>query len=248
MFKYKTFLFLSAMLLSAISYAKTPSQPTITVEGQAILSVPADKATIFVNIESKAKDQVEAKNKVEKNVSDLITKIVGLGVEENEIIAESLNVHPEYNYEEKKQTLVGYIARRYIIIPVTNLTNLNNVVSEIVKINDCSINNIQYSLIDKKPYISKVRELAVKNSLDQAKELAAAYNAKVVKVWQINYRENYELIAVQDGADFASPRLMSNNGRAMKSNDNNAFYNPQKIRLEDNVTATFVIDPQNLTE
>lgn len=237
----------ASLVLPAISVAQSTiehNQPLITVVGQARLEVEPDQITIVMRAQASAKKQEDANKELSKEFNKFTDYLLDeLHLDKKKVIAENLSIYPVYKYVENHEPeIVKYTASRNIKITLEDFALIDKVISKGLKSPLFTLSYTNYSLKDPASYASQVRKLAVEDSLTKAKDLANAYNAKVVKIHRIKYSQNYNLIQVRATN---SPRMM--NSKAMSNEDDAPnFFNPEKIELNDEIKAQFIIEANNL--
>ncbi len=224
---------------------KGHSRSLISVVGESRLEVEPDQVTINLKAQYSASKQDEANREINKQFSRLTDYLLDvLKLDKSKVIAENLVVFPVYKYEDNKEpVLVKYTATRNLKVTLTDFTLIDKVVNTSLKNSSFTITGTSYSLQNPSSYATKVRKMAIDDSIAKAKELAKAYNAEVIKVHKIDYTQNYQLLEVNT---IATPRLMSSKMNTQDDGLEPSFFNPQKIELNDKIQVQFVMKANNL--
>ncbi|SDK26082.1 Protein of unknown function [Ferrimonas sediminum] len=101
-------------LLMVVPMTALATERWVEVSGSAQASVQVDKVHLQSRVEEVAGDPVEAKRLVDEKVAALLTLFRNENISKEQVDAGSLRVMPEYQYEDRNRTLVGYRASRSI--------------------------------------------------------------------------------------------------------------------------------------
>ena len=96
-----------------------------------------------------------------------------------------------------------------------------------------------FDISDKTKYADQAKNLAVQDSIRQAKAVSAGYNAKISRVLRIDYNQSYDLVEM-NGTAMRSAGVMANKSAA--ADGAGAYFKPQKITIRDDVDVTFELD------
>jgi|GEM_PF-1979456 len=89
---------------------------TISVIGEGKAKVTPDTLTINLSISEVAKTTKEAQTKANDKVAQIQGILEKAGVSKDNIQTATLNVYPEYERSESKQTLTGYRSQQTLIV------------------------------------------------------------------------------------------------------------------------------------
>ncbi|MBQ8708710.1 MAG: SIMPL domain-containing protein [Succinivibrionaceae bacterium] len=220
------------------------SSSCISVTGSATLAVDPDTAEISLEVQVSAKDKNQVNSAVQKSVNAMTDFLENeLKMKKEQIVAESIGIWPLYDYAAKTRVQIGFEGRRGIRIRTDDFKLIGPIVARAAEIENVYVSSVRYALKKPSEFARRARASAVEDSISKAKDLAALYRAKLVKVESVNYRQNYDLNDVQYVA--ASNRVMAKN-RSLDARPDESYFNPEKIILRDSVEAQFSIQAQKL--
>lgn len=222
---------------------------TIHVIGNSKLEIEPDQAIIYVNVNAHdQKNIASARNKVEDSFNKIIKSLKNLNIKDQDLIAENLFTYKSYDYDQKPPKIIDYIASRNLIIQLQDLKALDRVIDLILDDQtNTEIRNISYTVKDKPKYAQQAKDLAIRDSIQQAKLVSSGFNANVKKVLKIDYNQNYDLIESNVAVSMAmAPKMMSNSMSRAKLNSSDAYFKPKKITLSDSVNVIFEIEGGNI--
>lgn len=223
-------LLLSGLLLALPCTEATvlPNQAHIAVTGHAVVRAKADTVRISFHSVAVEKDAEKAKRTVDEQVSNILSQMAGNGFEAALLTRSDIQLRPENEYVDNKRTQVGIRATRSLSYQLHDLSQLNIFLQIIVNEGISNVGDIHYGLQAPKQWQLTARELAVKDSINKATELAENYNASLGGVYSINYQQNSQ----------EQPLL-----RAMKSNNSLPVYDSHQIEIKERVDVVFLLTP-----
>ncbi|WP_354623591.1 SIMPL domain-containing protein [Psychromonas sp. MME2] len=220
---------LTFIVSTSTSAEALPNQPSISVTGIASLAVMPDQVTIKFRAQALEKDAKEAKMKVDSQVEALLANLKAAGFDTALLQRADLYSGEEYQYDDRKRTLVGIRAIRDLSYLLTNIDGLNRFLDTVLSSQIESINALEYSLASPEQWRAKIRQMAIEDSLMKAEVLATAYGAKLGQIYSINYQNNY-----------VQPMMMM---KSMQDEQAEATYQSKKMTLTDRVQAVFLLNP-----
>lgn len=229
--RVKSVLFSCLLVSTQFVYADAlPSQPHVAVTGNATIKVEPDTVKISFQSIAVEKNASDAKQVVDEQVQDVLSQLQKMGFEQELLIRDNIRLRPEYEYIDKKRTPVGTNATRNLSYQLDDLTKVNDLLQILADVNVSTIGQINYSLKDPQQWQLKVRELAVKDSLSKADDLAKSYQTSLGEVYSIKYQSNN-----------AQPVLM--HSMESQSRQRAPSYQHNQIELNDRVEAVFLLAP-----
>jgi uncharacterized protein YggE len=205
-----------------------PDDPHISVTGTATLEVKPDQVIIHFQAKALEKDAALAKQKVDQQVADLLVTLPQAGFTNDALQRASLRIREEYQYINKKRTLQGIRAVRELSYLLTDTSKVNLFLEAVLAANIESIQQMHYGLQSPKKWQLEVRQMAIQDSQEKAANLAAAYQAKLGKIYAINYQQRN-----------VQPMMM----RTMKDEVAGSTYQVKNIKISDTVQAIFILKP-----
>ncbi len=229
---------LVAVPLSLPQTALASDNGVLAVSGTAEIFVKPDLAKLRVGAVFTEKTPEEARNRVEKVITDFIGKLAKSGISEKSYSAQNISVVPTYDYIDGKRILRGYSAKRSVNIELSDFELISSVFDDAFNSGLNEISSIEYTLADKEKAGDLVRSLAIKDAKKKAKALADGFEVKINKVKKISYNSNNGIISTyEDAAVFRKGAMLNAASQA-----SGGVYKVDDISLRDYVTVEYEID------
>lgn len=223
---------LIAVFVSVFSFSVLanglPDEPYIAVSGTATLEVKPDQVLIQFQASALQPKGILAKEKVDQQVRSLFSSLKKAGFDGKELDSGDLYTRAEYDYHKEKRTFIGIRATRDLSYLLTDLNKVNLFLDTVLSSEIESIGSLEYGLQSPEQWQLKVRQMAVEDSLEKASVLAQAYQAKLGKIYSVNYQNSY-------------PRPLMI--RAMQDEMTATSYQKKTIKINDRVQAVFLLKP-----
>jgi uncharacterized protein YggE len=166
-------------LLAATAHAAESGLRTIAVSGQGEVQAEPDRAFVTLGVESRKLKMDEARADVTRTVDAVLKLTRDLKIDQKLVRSTRITVQPEYNYEARERTLVGYHVARQIEVELRDLEKLGQLLE---RATDLGVNQLGDPRLDS----SKRRELerealakAVEDAKANAETVAKAAGGKV---------------------------------------------------------------------
>lgn len=209
-------LIISGTLL-ALNWQNTQgADKTIESNGESKIEVKANKMVLSLGYDSRAKTAEEAQELNKAVSNDVIKALKSKGLSEDDIETESFYVNPEYDWNEGKQTLKGYLASHTMKISTTKLDKAGEYIDSAMNAGANHVNGINYELTQEKQNELKAQTLkeAAENARSKAEAIASGSGSKIKKLVSVQdtsynyqpwiYRMDYAKMA---GAETAMPEI-----------------------------------------
>ena len=103
-------------------YAQAPIQPSegpvVVTAGEAIVKRVPDRAWVQITAESRARNPREAQKLNSDAMSAVLQKLKGAGLPPDALQTRGYDLQPEYDYNNGRQTVRGYVARNTVEVRV----------------------------------------------------------------------------------------------------------------------------------
>lgn len=221
---------LSLAMLSFGAVANSPDFPHLSTTGYGEVIATPDMAQFSVKVVESTMTAEQAKQSVDKVVSDFLGALAKEGAESQNITSSNLYITPQYHYPKKgKPELVGYRASRSITVTVDQLADLNRYLDLALNSGINQVDNIQLQVKDQEQYQQKARLAAIKDANSKAESLAEGFGKELNGVWQINYNMSGQ-----------QPILMRSMAMDAKVESNS--YQDSRIVIRDRVDVIYKLD------
>jgi len=212
---------------SAFSIADgLPSQPYISVAGQAQFQVKPDTVNISFQAMATENSAESAKQAVDQQVQSILSSLHENGFEESLLVRGDIRLRPEYEFIQQKQTQIGIRAVRNLSYQLDDLTKTNLFLAGLVEADIANIGQLNYSLQRPTEWQKEARDLAVKDAIEKAQSLADSFQVSLGKVYSIRYQSN------------TNPPIMMRN---LASKTTPALYQTNQITISDRVDTIFLL-------
>jgi uncharacterized protein YggE len=206
---------LAAGLLTASCLGVSAEEPvrTVTVTGNAKVTVPADMATFYVSVESKGKDASEASSANAAVMNKVRNAVILAGADSSKLETSSYSVSPEYTYEKGKSKMVGYRAYNTMKVVVDNVKITGKIMDAATDAGATNVGAVNFGLKNESAYKDKALRIAAQDAFHKANVLANAVGRQVIGTVSLSesnvyvqpvYRSGMKLMAAQDNTRTAT--------------------------------------------
>ena len=179
-------LMFAALTLAFPAFAQNaPDGPAIVTTGQAEVKMAPDRAWVAINAESRAKDPKEAQRLNAEAMNAVMEKLKGMNLGADAIRTTSYELHPEFDYVDRKQTLRGYVARNAIEIRVDEIARIGDVLGAAVGSGATSVGGLRFDLKDRDGAEREALRLAVRDARARAEAAASGAGIQILQVWRV---------------------------------------------------------------
>jgi uncharacterized protein len=170
-------------------YAQTPTQPpegpVVVTAGEAIVKRVPDRAWVQITAESRARNPREAQKLNSDVMSAVLQKLKGAGLPPDALQTRGYDLQPEYDYNNGRQTVRGYVARNTVEVRVDDLPRVGEIVDMAVTAGATSVGGVRFDLKEKDAAEREALRLAVEDARRRAEAAAAGAGMKVERVIRI---------------------------------------------------------------
>jgi len=178
-----TALLLSPPLIHAQQSDKTPRPPSVTANGEAVITVEPDQAEIDIGVVTQAKNAPDAARENADKLSRVMTEVKKLLGKGDEVKTASYSLNPNYRYPQGgKPEIVGYTATNILRIKTGNLANVGKLIDASMQSGANTIHRLVFNLKDEHAAQLQALRLASTKAKAKAEEMAAALGLKIVRV------------------------------------------------------------------
>ena len=177
---------LSALcLLSLPAFAQTTDPPTIAVNGEGIVKVAPDQAWVRIGTESRSKASKEAQQRNAEVMSAVQQKLTALGIQKDAVRTVGIDLQPEFDYRDGRQTLRGYVARNTIEVRIDDFAKVGDVLDAAVGSGATNVHDLRFDVKDRDAVEHQALQRAVTDGLAKATAAAAAAKRAVDRLLRI---------------------------------------------------------------
>jgi uncharacterized protein YggE len=165
---------------------------TLNLSAYGETKIAPDQATITLGVSVQAPTAAAAMADNRARMNATIAALKAQGIAERDIQTSSLNLNPQYVYEQNKpQRLTGYQASNDVTITVRDLGKLGQVVDAVVAAGANQINGIAFGLANPRAAEDAARRAAVQALTAKAALYAEATGTRVVRLVNLSEGGGY---------------------------------------------------------
>jgi uncharacterized protein YggE len=206
--------------------------PVVVTHGMAVVKRTPDRAWVTIAAESRSRTAAEAQKINAEAMSAVMAKLKAAGLGADAIRTVGIDLQPEFDYANNRQTLRGYLARNAVEIRVDDLARLGSILEGSVSAGATNVSGVRFDVKDRDAAEREALRMAVADARARADAAVAGAGVKVERILRIE-EERTMPIAPQ-------PRMamMQDNMRVVSGEPPVA---PGEIEIRSNVTLTAVI-------
>jgi len=132
---------------------------TITVSGEGEMVAVPDVGQFSFAVEAKGDDAVTAQSVSAEQINEILTYLIGEGVEEKDIKTESYNLFPRYRYEERicpvgsfcpsgDPIMDGFTVSQSIQVKVRDLTEAGALIAGVGERGATNLSGLKFSIVN----------------------------------------------------------------------------------------------------
>ncbi len=174
--------FVAAALLGAVACSpkttvQVPSQQQqtgITVSGEGKATGTPDIANIQLGVSKLANTVADARSQAAASMDAMVTSMKDNGVDAKDIQTQQLNISPEYDYSNNKQTLKGFRVTNIVSAKIRKIDDTSKIVDDAVTAggNDAQVQGISFSIENPDDLKAQARKDAMDDARSRAETLA----------------------------------------------------------------------------
>lgn len=190
---------------------------SISVIGEAEMSVSPDNAILTLEVISLDKNLASAKQINDAAIAKTLAVAKEQKIGADDIQTEQMTISPKYRTLKNVQTdaeFIGYEVTKRILVTVSDLKSLDSFVSNIIAAGVNRIVSVEFVDSQERQHREQVRAMAVKNARDKATAYAQQLGQKVGKAYSIR----------EEGADYPDTGNFSSSGNGSGSGMGEGFH------------------------
>jgi len=178
---------LMSLCIATSSSAQTPvaEPPQIIVTGEGVVKATPDQAWVQIGAESRSKVSKEAQQRNAEVMTAVQQKISSFGIPKEAIKTVVLDLQPEFDYANGKQTLRGYVARNTVEVRVDELSKVGDVLDAAVASGAATIHGLRFDVKARREAEQAALQAAVKDALAKAQAVASGAQRAIDRILRI---------------------------------------------------------------
>ena len=162
----------------------------INVIGKGMADANPDIAIINFSIVSIKDSASDSRNTAAKTLQNILDELIAKNISKENITTNYFRIGPEkeWNDKKRKMELIGFKTTNSVNVKIYELDKVGEIIDVIIMNSDELIDfeSITFDLEDKTTIIKSAREIAVKNAMEIAQEIASTANIKLGNPKYIN--------------------------------------------------------------
>ncbi len=179
------FALLSLFAAATPVVAQPPEPPQIVVTGEGVVKATPDQARVTIGTETRSKSSKDAQQRNAEVMTAVQQKIAALGIPKDAIRTTAIDLQPEFDYANGRQTPRGYVARNTVEVRVDDFAKLSDVVDAVVASGATSIHGLHFDVKEREKLEAAALQAAVKDGMAKAQAIAAGAQRAVDRILKI---------------------------------------------------------------
>ena len=159
--------------------------PAVVTSGEGIVKRAPDRAWLQITAESRARNPRDAQKTNSDVMSVVLQKLRGAGLAADALQTRGYDLQPEFDYNNGRQTLKGYVARNSLEVRVDELARLGEILDLAVTFGATTVGNVRFDLKDRDGAEREALRLAVQDARHRADAVAAGASMKVDRILRL---------------------------------------------------------------
>jgi uncharacterized protein YggE len=195
-----------------LSITQLPSEPTITVSGEATVTVTPDEAQMYIGVRTDAATAEEAQQENANIMDDVMSALKSEGIASADIETSYFSVYPNYDWVGGRSVLRGYTAQHELRVTTENLEKVGDYLDTASAAGANDIGDIRFDLSEESQ--AEVRNDALseaaQNAESKADAIAGSLGVNVGEVLSVSesysyypaprYAGGFEVMAMEEAA------------------------------------------------
>lgn len=188
----KLFLILAIIIFSFNSTAAAEERiPTISVNGEGVVEVAPDRATISLGVVTRDKNAAKVQNDNAKIASEIIKSVAALGIDKKNIRTGNYSFHQYFRNDNNRRVADGYEANNTVIVIVDDLNLVGKVIDAALANGANNVDSLEFGIKDKSKLQNEAIRLAVRDARAKAEVVAAELGKNIIGVLNVSVNSGY---------------------------------------------------------
>lgn len=164
---------------------------TVTVQGEGLVYLDADRASFYVGVRENGEDVMFVQNAVNERIANVINVFTQMGIDKKDMATNAISIYPVYDYSDGGEKITGYTAYNSICVQTGEIDRVGEYIDAAFEAGANTLDSVDFSAVDTSEASKQALQLAVKAARDKADVLAEAAGMKVVSVESIVEQSGY---------------------------------------------------------
>lgn len=154
-------------------------QRTIAVNGHAELKIVPDQVILTLGVETFNVDLDAAKTDNDRRVSDVLAAAGKLGVADEQLKTDYLDIQPRYKETRGERTFLGYNVRKSVVVDLHDISQFEALLSAVLDAGANYVHGIDFRTSELRKHRDEARSLAIDAAREKAEAMAARLGQNV---------------------------------------------------------------------
>ena len=172
-----------ALLIAAVALAPLAAQAadkTVTVTGEASVSVAPDIAVIRIGVSSLGKTAREASDANSQKMTTVLGAIKGSGIADKDVQTSRLTLQPQYDANKAGPArLLGFQVTNQVTVKIRDIDKLPNILDKAIGAGANEMSGIEFIVSEQSKLLDQARDEAIADARRKADLYAKAAGAKL---------------------------------------------------------------------
>ena len=189
--------FIATLLLSllavapALAQAPMTSSPSLAQDlviaaGEGVVKRAPDQAFVTVASEARSRQPREAQAQNAKVATAIRARLEAFALGDDAVRTLSVDMQPEFDWANGKQTLRGYLASNVIEIRLDDVTKVGDVVDAVIAAGATRVTNVRFTLKQMAQVEQEALKLASAAALGRARAMAEGVGRSVERIVRLD--------------------------------------------------------------
>lgn len=176
---------------SASAQPAPPDRPVVVTTGEGIVKRAPDRAWLMVSAETRARSPRDAQRANAEAMSNVVQKLRSASLPADAVRTASYDVQPEFDYNNGRQTLRGYVARNAIEVRLDEVARVGEILDLVVGSGATSVSGVRFDLKDRDAAEREALRLAVADAKARAEAAASGAGVRIDQIVRIEEQRGF---------------------------------------------------------
>lgn len=163
-----------------------PDAPHVVANGEGRVSAKPDSAQVSLSVSARDADAAVVKRRVDDAVNGFLAALKQRSISTDDVSASALAINEDVEYEDGKRISRGFRGQRSVQVRVRDIASINAIINEGLAAGMNGVDSVSFKSLREDALRQQAREAAAAQSRERASALAAAYGARLGRVYSIN--------------------------------------------------------------
>lgn len=163
-----------------------PDAPHVVANGEGRVSAKPDSAQVSLSVSARDADAAVVKRRVDDAVNGFLAALKQRSISTDDVSASALAINEDVEYEDGKRISRGFRGQRSVQVRIRDIASINAIINEGLAAGMNGVDSVSFKSLREDALRQQAREAAAAQSRERASALAAAYGAKLGRVYSIN--------------------------------------------------------------